>query len=62
MGTFNPIDFGYKTSEVRREYGVWVIVSDTLPVIIDDGEGAWYCPITAVYEQDFIPVARALFG
>jgi len=62
MDTFSPQDWGYKASEVNRQYGVWVIANDRLPVIIDEGAGAWYCPITAVYEQDWVPQARAMFG
>jgi len=63
MDTFNPELWGYKNVRAEPFGNGWIVVAKDLPVLIDENNtGDWFCPTPAFYEQDFIPVARALFG
>lgn len=61
--SFNPADYGYLPSRVSQ-YGNngWIVVHDELPpLVIENGDG-WYCILPNVYDADWMPIARAVFG
>jgi len=62
METFEPQYWGYSTRDVKPfgDNG-WVIASLDLPVIAIEADG-WFCLLPTVYEQEWVPQARAMFG
>ncbi len=60
---YNPADEGYSPHRVSL-YGEngWIVVDDELPPLAIEAGTGWYCLIPDIYNADFMPVARALFG
>lgn len=60
---YNPGEHGYEPRNVAM-YGDngWIVTHKDNPTLaIEDGTG-WYCVLPDIYDQDFIPIARSLFG
>lgn len=63
METYNPGNEGYDPLRTK-EYGNngWIVTHKDKPTLAIERGTGWYCVLPTVYEQDFIPMARALFG
>ena len=60
---FNPANYGYLPRKVSM-YGEngWLVVDDTLPPLVIESGTGWYCILPNVYDLEWMPVARAMFG